>query len=404
MAEAATEAGHKRPLEADVEEGHPAEPSARREEEEDPESRERDHFYDVCWSCFGYRDDALKEVARFQALCNSLSPEDLAIWGVDVPQTDSAMQMGIEMNSRFLQILPTAEVCGAYMSQRQEQAVFSVPMGHRIAGRNMSKVRTTLRQFVRDWAAEGQAERDATYTPLIQALERHLPAPALGSGARKPRVLCPGSGLGRLPFDLARLGYAAQGNEFSYHMLLGSHLIYNRTQQTNCYMIFPFLLSSVNRKGRADNLKSIRVPDVCPCLSLTADCDVSMAAGEFVSVYKDQKEEWDGIATAFFIDTAKNIFLYIRTIAEIVRPGGVWTNLGPLLYHYSDVENEISIELSWEEVRPAICKYFNIVEEERRNASYTMNSGSMMRTVFRCIFFTAVRNSEPITGKSNPVY
>ena len=35
-----------------------------------------------------------------------------------------------------------------------------------------------------------------------------------GKHGRPPAVLCPGCGLARLPFDLVRLGYAAQGNEF----------------------------------------------------------------------------------------------------------------------------------------------------------------------------------------------
>lgn len=61
-------------------------------------------------------------------------------------------------------------------------------------------------------------------------------------------------------------------------------------------------------------------------------------------------------------------FLYIRTIAYIVRRDGIWTNIGPLLYHYADVPHEISIELSWEEVRPYICKYFDILEEEHKVA------------------------------------
>merc|ERR1719471_757575 len=120
-----------------------------------------------------------------------------------------------------------------------------------------------------------------------------------------------------------------------------------------------------------------------------------MAAGEFVAVYEDQVQEWDGIATAFFLDTAKNVFQYIRTFATILRPGGVWTNLGPLLYHFADVEDDFSVELSWEEVRPFICKYFDFVEEDRREAHYTINQGSMMKTNFKCIFFAAVRNSEP---------
>ncbi|CDJ48059.1 hypothetical protein, conserved [Eimeria brunetti] len=84
--------------------------------------------------------------------------------------------------------------------------------------RNLSKVRSTLRQFVRDWAEEGAEEREAAYGPLLRALEEHLP---IIPGKDPPRVLCPGSGLGRLPFEVMRRGYACQGNEFSYFMLIG---------------------------------------------------------------------------------------------------------------------------------------------------------------------------------------
>lgn len=33
-------------------------------------------------------------------------------------------------------------------------------------------------------------------------------------------MLVPGAGLGRLPLEIASRGYACQGNEFSYYMLL----------------------------------------------------------------------------------------------------------------------------------------------------------------------------------------
>ena len=43
------------------------------------------------------------------------------------------------------------------------------------------QVRSTLRQFVRDWAKEGQAERAASYSPLISALLKHLPPKGAGA-------------------------------------------------------------------------------------------------------------------------------------------------------------------------------------------------------------------------------
>lgn len=74
-------------------------------------------------------------------------------------------------------------------------------------------------------------------------------------------------------------------------------------------------------------------------------------------VYKDQPEAWDCVATCFFIDTANNIIEYIEVIWEILKPGGVWVNLGPLLYHYSEVQSECSIELSYDELMHVIKKF-----------------------------------------------
>ena len=60
--------------------------------------------------------------------------------------------------------------------------------------------------------------------------------------------------------------------------------------------------------------------------------------------------------TCFFLDTGNNILSYITTIFSTLREGGVWINFGPLLYHFTELEEELSIELSWEEVRHAIVK------------------------------------------------
>merc|ERR1711865_438774 len=88
----------------------------------------------------------------------------------------------------------------------------------------------------------------------------------------------------------------------------------------------------------------------------------------------------------------------------LIRPGGLWINLGPLLYHYAEVETEISVELSWEEIRPHILKYFTIDEEAVRVAWYTSNPGSMYGVKYNCMFFVATSNDTPVGGKSNPVF
>lgn len=58
--------------------------------------------------------------------------------------------------------------------------------------------------------------------------------------------------------------------------------------------------------------------------------------------------------TCFFLDTAKNVIDYVKVLSQIIKPGGLWINLGPLLYHWSDIPGEISIELSFEQLRAVI--------------------------------------------------
>ena len=157
--------------------------------------------------------------------------------------------------------------------------------------------------------------------------------------------------MGRLVFDFAMDGYAAQGNEFSYFMLVASNFILNINQQVEIFEIQPFIHAFSNTFDENDPFEVYKIPDVNPADHIEPGHDFSMVAGEFVEVYKKQLEEWDSVVTCFFIDTANNIIEYIETIYKILKPGGVWINFGPLLYHYADMQEEVSIELSWEEIR-----------------------------------------------------
>ena len=63
-----------------------------------------------------------------------------------------------------------------------------------------------------------------------------------------------------------------------------------------------------------------------------------MCLGDFVEIYggQDNADFWDAVTTCFFIDTAPVVVEYIDVIYGMLRPGGVWINLGPLLYHWTD--------------------------------------------------------------------
>lgn len=68
-------------------------------------------------------------------------------------------------------------------------------------------------------------------------------------------------------------------------------------------------------------------------------------------------DDWDCVATCFFIDTAHNIIEYVERLWRILKPGGVWINFGPLLYHFEDIPNEASFELSYADLRSVILSF-----------------------------------------------
>jgi len=95
------------------------------------------------------------------------------------------------------------------------------------------------------------------------------------------------------------------------------------------------------------------------------------------------------------LDTANNIIEFVEHIKAILKPGGRWINLGPLLYHYADMPYEQSIELSCEELMYVIKQEGFVIEKEQIcETTYTNNPRSMMKVVFQCAFFSAIINNK----------
>ncbi|CEL53274.1 UPF0586 protein [Rhizoctonia solani AG-1 IB] len=270
---------------------------------------------------------------------------------------------------------------------------------------DMDKVRSTLKQFVRDWGVEGKVERDSCYGPMLDALCEYfhdVPVEERGNF----RVLVPGAGLGRLAWDVAARGFTCQGNEFSHYMLLASYFVLNRTRAKFEHTIHPFIHSISNTVSARSLLRAVQIPDVFPS-DLPPGANFSLVAGDFEEIYgvdpdSDTDEssepephagEWDAVLTCFFIDTAKNIISYLKTIHKILAPGGVWINLGPLLWHWENNNtNDMSIELDLEEVKDLARKIgFEICNERTIPTTYTGNSESMLGYVYQASFWTATK-------------
>ncbi|OII72231.1 uncharacterized protein cubi_01564 [Cryptosporidium ubiquitum] len=383
------------------------------------------HFISVVTSFLMYEWDSIKDLIRIERNFYSLSPEDRKLLGItDIENEIDKLRNCISTNQNFLKLMLSPDLyydqvelnyndkCNNLnnidinnivdnnnnnnkLNENKNLKIYSGKNPNCIPNttlNNLCKVKATLRQFVRDWSEEGRLEREESYGPMIQALKDYLPIKNNLSSSEKLKVLIPGAGLGRLLFEVARLGYSCQGNEISYAMLLGSNFALNYMFKVNSIIIHPYVLSLSNRPSKDDNLRSILIPDVCVNEHIKQGHDLSMCAGDFVEIYSKQIQAWDAILTCFFLDTAKNIITYIRTITNLLPPDGLWINLGPLLYHYSGLSDVVSIEPSWEEIKFVISKYFKIVKEEWRDATYTRNNTSMFKIVYRCIFFVAIRN------------
>lgn len=90
--------------------------------------------------------------------------------------------------------------------------------------------------------------------------------------------------------------------------------------------------------------------------------------------------------TCFFIDTANNIFQYIDTIFDTLKHGGIWINYGPLLFHFKDMLDQVSIELSWEQVESYICvKGFIKLEEDIRETTYCHDPNSSYTHFYKAL-------------------
>lgn len=103
----------------------------------------------------------------------------------------------------------------------------------------LTKVRCALYSLVREWSEEGACEREQAFNPLLQALQKYMPVTAKNRNAQK--ILVPGSGLGRLVFEVAKLGYNTLGNEFSVYMLLFSFYMLNNASHSTPQEICPYI-------------------------------------------------------------------------------------------------------------------------------------------------------------------
>jgi hypothetical protein len=198
-------------------------------------------------------------------------------------------------------------------------------------------------------------------------------------------------------------GFNTIANELSYFMILAFRFLVSpgTTTAINEHTIHPYAHWFSHQRSNGALFRPVRLPDVVPRLSEK----FRLVEGDFLhlsppvtsskSITSLRKQEasrevagYDYIVTLFFIDTSRNVLTTMEHIYLLLKPGGAWINLGPLLWTGGA---QTKLELSLEEVFTA-AHHIGFVDDssiENRTieCEYTGDMSAMMRWIYKAEFW-----------------
>lgn len=191
-------------------------------------------------------------------------------------------------------------------------------------------------------------------------------------------------------------GFDTTANELSYFMILALRFLLSpsTTSTPNEHTVRPFCHWFSHQRSRDSSFRPVHFPDVTPRLRT----NFRLAEADFLSLKPPSgisPPEYHFIATLFFIDTSLNVVQTIEHIYSLLRPGGIWVNLGPLLWSGGA---QAKVELSLEEVlsvSEAIGFIFDTQDDDLSkksrtvNCEYTADQAAMMQWIYNAEFWVA---------------
>lgn len=275
---------------------------------------------------------------------------------------------------------------------------------------DQTSVSQGMKHFVRDWAAEGHEEREESFQCILKSLAREP-----RTDGAPLRVLLPGGGLGRLAHEVHKLGgkptivevqrihmliadsgFSVTMNEWSAYMNLAYRYV-SSISDRNSVAFHPYLNWLSHHATNADLQRSVKFPD-----QIADPSSVSLIEGDFTTVFSGHTAHYDIIVTLFFIDTARNLVSYIENIHRLLRPGGRWINLGPLLYGtgpFVQLSLDEIIELSERvgfEFRETDDSFGNITipgaKVRGHEVAYGRNPRGLNKNAFQAQYWEAVKS------------
>ncbi|KAJ7736827.1 N2227-like protein-domain-containing protein [Mycena metata] len=260
---------------------------------------------------------------------------------------------------------------------------------------DLMRVREALKHFIRDWSSDGLRERDKIFAPILNVL-RTVDADERAN----QRVLVPGSGLGRLAWEISELGFhETTANELSFFMTLALRFLFepSTTSAVDQHLIHPYAHWFSHQRSADSLFRSISFPDAIPRLSprfkLVEKDFLTLRPPPAVNPLLPPITGYDYIVTLFFIDTSLNILTTLEHIYSLLRPGGTWINLGPLLWTSG---GQAKLELTLEEVLRAAEEIGFVIDpredgqqSQTVECEYTGDAQAMMRWIYRAEFWVA---------------
>lgn len=288
---------------------------------------------------------------------------------------------------------------------------------------DLARVRESLKHFVRDWSEEGARERTRTFSPILDVLNEVDP-----SQRAEMKILVPGCGLGRLAWEISQLGWYSTcsskipvslirilflgfdttANELSFFMTLALRFLFSpkTTSSVNEHWLRPYAHWFSHQKSNDSLFRRVSFPDVTPRVTpnfhlveqdfLTLPIPSTERSDNQALIWSTNQssEGYDFIVTLFFIDTSLDVFATMKHIYILLRPGGSWINLGPLLWTGGA---QAKVELSLDEIMLAAEKIGFVLQDEAQGTSarrtveceYTGDPSAMMQMIYKAEFWVA---------------
>ena len=157
------------------------------------------------------------------------------------------------------------------------------------------------------------------------------------------------------------------------------------TREMDQHRFHPFIHWWSHQQSTASTFRQVSFPDVLPRLSDTFHLD----EGDFFDVFS----RWSYVVTLFFIDTSLNVIKTIQHIYSLLDSGGIWINLGPLLWTSTGVALELSLDEVIKVVKFVGFELLPVNEcgetVKMVECEYTSDSEAMMRWVYNAAFWIA---------------